>query len=85
VGGVQVAPDAVERFWYIAAMTKIEDVEKAVSSLSSDELAEFRAWFEAFDADQFDRKIERGARVGKLDGLADAAIAELKEGRAREL
>jgi hypothetical protein len=66
-------------------MTKIEDIEKAVSSLSPDELAEFRAWFEAFDADQFDRKIERDAQAGRLDGLADAAIAEFKEGRAREL
>jgi hypothetical protein len=66
-------------------MTKIEDIEKAVSSLSPDELAEFRAWFEAFDADQFDRKIERDARAGRLDELADAAIAEFKEGRAREL
>jgi hypothetical protein len=66
-------------------MTKIEDIEKAVSSLSPDELAEFRAWFEGFEADQFDRKIERDARAGRLDGLADAAVAEFNEGRARDL
>ena len=66
-------------------MTKIEDIEKAVSSLSPDELAEFRAWFEAFDADQFDRKLERDAQSGKLDRLADAALAEFDEGRSREL
>jgi hypothetical protein len=66
-------------------MTKIEDIEKAVSSLSPGDLAEFRAWFEAFDADQFDRKIERDVRAGRLDGLADVAIAEFNEGRARKL
>ena len=69
----------------MAAMTKIEDTEKAVSGLSPDELAEFRAWFEAFDAAQFDQKIERDARAGKLDALAEAAIAEFNEGRAREI
>ena len=66
-------------------MTKIDDIEKAVSSLSPAELAEFRAWFEAFDAAQFDAKIERDAQAGKLDGFAEAAVAEFKEGRAREL
>jgi len=69
----------------ISRMTKIEDIEKAVSRLSPEELAEFRAWFEAFDAAQFDAKIERDAQAGRLDKLADAAIGEFKEGRAREL
>jgi len=69
----------------ICPMTKIEDIEKAVSRLSPEELAEFRAWFEAFDAAQFDAKIERDAKAGRLDKLADAAIGEFKEGRAREL
>ena len=64
-------------------MTKIEEIEKVVSTLSPDELAEFRAWFEAFDAAEFDRKIERDIRAGKLDGLAEEAIAEFKSGRAR--
>jgi hypothetical protein len=61
----------------VPLMTKIEDIEKAVSSLSPDELAEFRAWFEAFDAAQFDQKIERDAHAGKLDKFADAAIREV--------
>ena len=69
----------------VARMTKIEDIEKAVSNLSPDELAEFRGWFEAFDAAQFDAKIERDAEAGRLDRLVDAAITEFKEGRAREL
>lgn len=35
----------------------IEDIEKAVSKLPPDQLAKFRAWFEAFDAARFDQKI----------------------------
>jgi hypothetical protein len=63
----------------------IEDLEKAVTELGPAELATFRAWFETFDAEQFDQKIERDVRSGKLDRLAEEAIADLKQGRAREL
>jgi hypothetical protein len=63
----------------------IEDIEKAVAQLPPRELAMFRAWFEAFDAARFDEKIERDAVEGKLDRLADEALASYREGRAREL
>jgi hypothetical protein len=63
----------------------VEDIEKAVAKLPPAELAKFRAWFEAFEADRFDRKIERDARAGKLDRLAEQALAEFRSGRAREL
>lgn len=63
----------------------IEDLEKAVAKLPPDELARFRAWFEEFDAARFDQKIERDAKAGKLDRLADQAIDDLRKGRAREL
>jgi hypothetical protein len=66
-------------------MTTIEEIEKAVSKLSAEELARFRAWFEAFDAARFDDKIERDAERGTLDRLADEAIGDLHKGRAREL
>jgi len=48
-------------------MSNVEDIEKAVAELAPAEFARFRAWFEEFDAAQFDRKIERDARSGKLD------------------
>lgn len=66
-------------------MSTIDDIEKAVSNLSPDEFARFRRWFEEFDAAQFDAKIERDARSGRLDRLAEAALAEMRSGRAREL
>ena len=63
----------------------IEDLEKAIAGLPPDQYAEFRTWFDAFDADRFDRKIERDARAGKLDRLADQAIEELRKDPARQL
>ncbi len=63
----------------------IEDLEKAVSKLPPDQLAKFRDWFEAFDAARFDQKIERDAKAGKLDRLAEQALADFRQGRAREL
>ena len=63
----------------------IEDIEKAVAKLPPEQLAQFRDWFEAFDAARFDQKIERDAKAGKLDRLADEAIGDYRKGRAREL
>jgi hypothetical protein len=69
---------------YVASMTT-EDIEKAVEQLPPRELARFRAWFEAFEARQFDAAIERDARAGKLDALAEEALAEHRGGGSREL
>ena len=66
-------------------MTTVEDIEKAVAGLPPKEFGAFRAWFEAFDAARFDEKIERDAVCGKLDRLADEALADHRAGRAREL
>ncbi len=62
----------------------VEDLEKAVAKLAPDELARVRAWFEQFEAERFDRKIERDAAGGRLDRLAEEALAEHRQGRARE-
>jgi hypothetical protein len=66
-------------------MSTLEDIEKALTELPPDQLAEFRAWFEAFDAARFDEKIERDAKAGRLEGLAEQALADFRAGRAREL
>jgi hypothetical protein len=63
----------------------IEDIEIAVAKLPPDQFAKFRDWFEAFDAARFDQKIDRDAKAGKLDSLADQAMDDLRKGRAREL
>ncbi len=66
-------------------MSNVEDIEKAVESLQPAELAQFRAWFEAFDAEVFDQKIATDMSSGRLDRLAEQALDGYRQGRAREL
>jgi hypothetical protein len=74
----------VGRLWYYCVMS-VEELEKAVAELPPDKLARFRAWFEAFEADHWDRQIETDIKSGKLDRLADEALAEHKAGLTRKL
>lgn len=69
----------------VSAMTKLEDIEAAITELSAEDLARLRAWFEEFDARLFDEKIERDAKAGKLDHLAAEALADHEAGRTRKL
>jgi len=66
-------------------MSSVEEIEKAIAALAPGDLARFRAWFDAFDAAHFDARIERDAASGKLDALADQALAGHRSGRTREL
>ena len=66
-------------------MSTVEEIESAVANLPPEELAAFRAWFEAFEANRFDEKIERDVASRKLDRLAGEAIADYRSGRAREI
>jgi len=65
-------------------MRKLEAIEKRVADLSADELAEFRQWFAEFDAAKWDRQIERDAKAGKLDALADEALRDHARGKSTE-
>ncbi|NNM72505.1 hypothetical protein [Enterovirga aerilata] len=66
-------------------MTSVAEIEDAVSRLPPEDLAAFRAWFEAFEAERFDRRITEDAASGKLDRLAEEALADLRRGDVREL
>jgi hypothetical protein len=68
-----------------ATMSTLEEIERAVAELPPDELVRFRAWFEDFEAARFDQAIERDAKAGRLDRLAEQALADFRAGRAREL
>jgi hypothetical protein len=66
-------------------MKKIEDIEQALTELPADLLAKFRAWFATFDAARVYETIDHDAKAGRLDRLAERAIADFRAGRAREL
>ncbi len=62
-------------------MTILQEIEIAVQKLPREKLAQFRRWFEEFDAQQWDAQLEKNVEAGKLDALADEAIEDLKKGR----
>jgi len=64
---------------------KIQDIEKEVKKLDRTGLAAFRDWFRKFDSDAWDRQIERDARAGKLEKLAQQAVRAHQAGKTREL
>jgi hypothetical protein len=66
-------------------MTKLEQIEKSILELSPDELMAFADWFEEMQEQNFDDAIERDAKAGKLNTLAEKALSELRSGRTRPL
>jgi len=66
-------------------MGNVKSIERAVESLPTLELAEFRQWFAEFDGNAWDRQIEQDAASGKLDLLAAEALADYGAGSARQL
>jgi len=66
-------------------MTKIEKLEREIRGLTAKELATFREWFAAFDAVAWDHQLEEDVKAGKLDAVADAALADHRAGRSRKL
>lgn len=62
-----------------------EDIERAIERLAPDDLARFRAWFERFDAERFDKALEQDAQAGKLDSFAEEALDAYRAGQTRDL
>ena len=63
----------------------IEQIESAIAELPLEQLHQFRDWYEKFDAEAWDAQLETDIANGKLDALADVALAEHKAGKSRPL
>ncbi len=59
----------------------VEEIEKVVAELPPNQLRRFRSWYEKFDSDAWDKQIENDIASGKLDALADAALADHEAGQ----
>ncbi len=66
-------------------MTTIHEIEKAVSALPSNELEQFRKWFDEFDAKAWNKQFENDVESGKLDKIAESAIDDYDKGKFKEL
>ncbi len=51
-------------------MSNLQEIERAVSQLSVEELAAFRVWFAEFDAELWDRHLKKmSQQVASMDWL----------------
>jgi hypothetical protein len=66
-------------------MSNLQEIERAVSQLSPEELAAFRVWFAEFDAEIWDLQFEEDVAAGRLDDFSKRALQHLREGRCTDL
>lgn len=65
-------------------MSDLEELERRIQNLPSEDLAKFRDWFIEFDHLIWDKQIEADSKAGRLNGLISEALAEYRAGKARE-
>lgn len=66
-------------------MSKVEAIEEQIEKLSPDELAAFRLWYAAFDAETWDLQFEADVKAGKLDTFAEKALRAHTSGQSKPL
>lgn len=64
-------------------MTKLEKIEETIAAFSDAELKRFAAWFDELRWQRWDRQLEADVEAGRLDKLAEEALADLDAGRTR--
>lgn len=63
----------------------ITELEQAVTKLSEEELIRFRAWFDEYYADMWDKQIESDVKSGRLDALLAQVDEEYNAGLSKPL
>ncbi len=66
-------------------MTTVEAITAALAELPPEQVAQVRDWLNERAEAEWDAQIERDERAGKLDALAERALAEHRAGRTRPL
>lgn len=73
------------RFRRRGVMSEVEQIEQQIEGLDDRAFARFREWFIEYDHARWDRQIEADSAAGKLDALAEKALAEHRAGKTRRL
>lgn len=66
-------------------MSRLELLEQQIAELDASDLKAFRAWFERYDGEVWDRQIESDAKSSKLGRLVERALSDHRAGRSTEL
>ncbi|WP_228043504.1 hypothetical protein [Desmonostoc muscorum] len=63
----------------------LEQIEAAILKLPPDEFQKFLEWFSDLDNQRWDEQVEKDIEDGKLEDLAQEAIADFEAGLYREI
>ncbi len=66
-------------------MTTVEEITAAIAELPPDQVSQIREWLNERVEAEWDAQIEQDERAGRLNALADRALAEFRAGRTRPL
>ena len=66
-------------------MSTLEEIAAAIESLPPEDFKKLRSWMTEYEAEAWDRQLEEDIKAGKLDRLADEALAELDRGDCKPL
>lgn len=66
-------------------MRTVEDITAAIAQLPPEQVAQIRAWLAERAQAEWDAQIEQDERAGRLDTLAEQALAEHRAGRTTPL
>lgn len=66
-------------------MSTLEEIEAAIESLPREDLKKLRRWLTEFESDRWDQQIEEDIKAGRLDQLAEEALAEYDRGECGPL
>lgn len=66
-------------------MSTLEQIEAAILTLPAEEFQRLRQWLFDVDYQRWNEQLEKDIEDGKLDALAEEAIAEFKAGHYRKI
>lgn len=66
-------------------MLTLKQIEAAILQLSPDEFRQLSEWFFELDNQYWDQQLEKDVAEGKLEDLAQEAIANFNAGRYQEI
>lgn len=66
-------------------MLTIEQIEAAILEIPPDKFHQLLEWFSELDYRRWDEQLEQDVASGKLEDLANEAIADFEAGRYREV
>lgn len=64
-------------------MSRVEEIEAAITSLAPEDYARIVDWFRAREQDRWDDQLDRDSIAGRLDFLFEEAERDLASGLAR--